>query len=258
MNKNKTLIVTFFISAILFLSCGLGKKLNLTNENKGEYQPPAEVNINLPHTVFTVKIEGTKGLPVNGYITPMGKQVLERYDIKGEVPLEYKSVEANKIFLKVIKPGVGGFIRVTLLDKDKVLFCDSTNVDKKYVQMIAYPGNSGFGNMPQIENEEIQTNQLTNTSGYIRVTCEKPMIASVQITKDYYQNSVVCSWEGKTPFIMPVGFCKYFSVEAYNDQNVMWDFTCEILDADKKVLRSMKCDSHELGINMGSAIGIEK
>ncbi|MBX7047270.1 MAG: hypothetical protein K1X86_15680 [Ignavibacteria bacterium] len=255
-NQKAVLALSLLLTYVIVLSCGFLKsfKNKKTGSDYKPYQPPVELNAEAPHTQFTVKIEGQKGIPVSGYITPIGKQVLERFEIEGETPKEYETVEANKIFLKVVKPGVGGFIKVTVLDKNDVLFCDSTNVDKKYIQIIAYPGNTGFWNPEYHDTTELKSAQLNKIAGYVRVTCEKPMIASVQVTKDFYQNNIVSSWEGKTPFVLPVGYCDYFNVEAYNDRNVMWDFTCEILDADKKVIRLMKCDSHQPGINIGSSV----
>ena len=237
----KVLYISICTMGVLLISCNLNKNDSESAEerkNKKTY----ELIPDAPATEFTIKLEGLTGTEVGGYFTPIGKQVLETVELQGTVPQTFKTLYCNKIFLRGIKPPLGGYLKVTVLEDGKIVMKDSTNVDKKYVQMLVFAG--GEGVRREVNHDEV--------IGYVRITCEKPMLANVQLFKHFKQNYSIYSLQGKTPFTMAITDCDRYSIEAYNDRHVMYDFTCDVMDENEKVFFTKVCKSTEPGIKIES------
>ncbi|MBS1494761.1 MAG: hypothetical protein JST55_14695 [Bacteroidetes bacterium] len=243
------LFAALLICCLIF-SCGLLNKRAVKQTDKPYHTNPpvAELNKYAASSKFTLLIDGTPGTPIDGFFTPIGTQVLDRISLDGSPPMKFDSVIANKFFVHANKKGIAGTLKVTLLENGKKIMCDSTDADKGYVEMTAFPDT----------NEYFRSFNPDRIAGYIKVTCEKRMFPIIQMHKRYTSNFTTYTIESPTPLLIPVQNCTDFSFEIFNDINVLYDFNCEVFDDDNKLIDKIMCKSTQTGLTFNGYRFIRK
>jgi hypothetical protein len=224
--KNNFLIFLFIVAAAIFCSCSKEKPVV-----KKVYNEAEDLKAGAPASVFTVKIQGTGGAVIEGYVTPVGKEPLDSIVVDGTAGSEVKTMKANRLFCYVVKKGTAGSVMVSVFAGEKLMVRDSTSADGGFIQLTAMPDSAG------IKREYVRD----SVAFYLSITCEDNMNVPVKIRKSNYQNFATSMHKFMLPALIPITDCKKFEADVFNDENFMAEFTCEIWNSKKEPIAHKTC-----------------